>query len=191
MYEYSVRIDDLNNGQDKTRVIAFILGVIPESYIITCETASETKKLHYHAYVKTRDYPMKKLRNKFNYLFSATHKRHTYALANVKNSANFLSYIIKDGDIVMTSYSAEELTKIKAWIPKDEYKSKSSVLTKLKQAITEKELSSIIDNMMIFYDKNNMPFDKWRMKNYAYAIYYHNNDKNDNVKQEIREFLLN
>lgn len=189
MSEYSIRIDDLQQGQDKTRVIAWITGIHPEAWLITQEHAKITGKLHYHAYIKT-SLSLKQLRNKFNYQFMKTHKKGQYALALARNPENLLSYIMKDTTPIYTSFTSDELSSFKAWIPKDEYKYKSSVLTKLKHAIKAKTLEDITMKLMEYYDNNNMPFDKFRMKAYAYAIYYHNNDKDDNTKQWIKNYIL-
>ena len=186
MSELSVRIDELNNGDDKLKALILIERCKPSNYIMTHEIAKITKKHHYHVYVATY-LTVKQVRNKFEYLFP-NHKGSSYAIAKVKKPDTFRAYVLKDSEVIQTSYSPKEIKEMSTWIPKSEYK--LSVLTKLKAHISAKELEEIASQMCDYYDNQNMAFDKYRMKAYAYAIYYHNNNKSRSVKKEISRYII-
>jgi len=186
MPELSVRIDELNNGDDKLKALILIERCKPSNYLMTFEIAKITKKHHYHIYVDTV-LSSKQVRNKFEYLFPK-HKGSSYAIAKVKKPVTFRAYILKDSKVIQTTYSLKELEEMKTWIPKSEYK--QSVLTRLKTSIKSKELESIALEMCEYYDQKNMAFDKYRMKAYAYALYYANNDKSRLIKKEISRYII-
>jgi len=186
MSELSVRIDELDNGNDKLKALVLIERCKPSHYIMTHEIAKITKKHHYHVYVQTL-LTIKQVRNKFEYLFPS-HKGSSYAIAKVKKPETFRAYVLKDSKVVQSSYTPKELEEMSTWVPKSEYK--LSVLTKLKAHISAKSLEDIASEMCEYYDKENMAFDKYRMKSYAYAIYYHNNDKSRSIKKEISRYII-
>lgn len=186
MPELSVRIDEISNGDDKLKALVLIERCRPTNYIMTQEIAKISKKIHYHIYIDGELSP-KQVRNKFEYLFKE-HKGSSYAIAKVKKPETFKSYILKDSKVVQSSYSDKELEAMKTWIPRSEYK--ASVLTKLKECISAKSLEEISSEMCDYYDNHNMAFDKYRMKSYAYAIYYHNNNKSRSIKKEISRYII-
>ncbi|AXH77696.1 MAG: replication protein [Circoviridae sp.] len=187
MSDISVRIDDLKQGMDQTNVLVFIDRCKPEHYIITREIAKKSKKIHYHLYIHGQ-LSIKQVRNKFTYLFGE-HKGSNYAIAKVRKVETFRSYILKDGDVLQSSYTKKELEEMKTWIPRSEYK--KSVLTRLKEHIPNtKSLEEIAHQMCEYYDTHNMAFDKYRMKAYAYAIYYANNNGSRDIKKEISRYII-
>lgn len=185
-YEYAIRFNETDEGNDKLKVLIFIKRSEPINCIMAFEKGEKTDVPHYHLYLHTLK-SIKQLRNLKNYVLPM-HKKHTSAIALCKNPENQKSYVLKDGLILHNTFSSAETEAIKKWVPKKQYK--PSVLTELKNAIKCKDLEDIFNEMMEFYDTRNMPFDKYRMKNYGYAVYYHNNAKDKQRKKEILLYLL-
>jgi len=188
MYEYAVRIDELNNGGDKIKFLSIFEFLNPSKLIISQEISKEVKKVHYHAYVMI-DLKIKDLRNKIDYQFK-THKKGSKSLAICKNPETYLSYITKDADVIhRIGFTDADFEAIKKWESKPQFK-QNMVQTLHNHVGLKKDLADITDLVLQWYDENNKPFMKHLIKSYCYALYYKNNNKNADAKRSIREYIL-
>ena len=188
IYEYALRIDELHDGGDKIKLLGLFTNCETPNLIISQEISKEVKKTHYHVFVKIA-MKIKELRNKIDYLFKE-HKKGSKSLAICKKPESYLSYIIKDAQIIhKIGYTDADLLAVKKWEAKPEFKQNMVQLLHAHVGL-KKPLEDITDSILQWYDINNKPFDKFRIKGYAYALYYKNNNKNVDVKRDIRSYIL-
>lgn len=169
----SVRIDDLNGGQDLLRVQLLLKRMQPQRYVLTSENGSQTGKLHYHIYAEHK-YSVKSVRNKFMYLFKETHKGSSYSIAKARNAENLLSYVLKDTKVISKlNYTDEELRQVKKWKPM----SGNGLLQTLFGKISSSNLREIISQILEYFDEQSKPIQVHMVRSYAYSVFYRNNGR--------------
>jgi len=175
--DIAARIDILHKPEQEVKqMISDYVIYHSDKYIVTRETATITKKIHYHVYIHTRS-KQEALRKAWNRKFPEWDgRKQEKAMALVRDLKHYLAYMMKGGEIVMQlGFTTEEIQELKtAWIP--DKGSEKTILGKLINFA--EETGESYDDLHVcsrivfrFYLKHGRPMQFFQMKAYAYSLY--------------------
>lgn len=175
MSHISIRLDQLNDS-DINLLLNFVSNQVPERYIMSKEIAKESKKAHFHVYLETNK-PFKKVWDAFAYKFKRSHPGGKRSCARVLKLNSFLAYIVKDGNILYKhGFTSSDISSIKKWVSKDEFKSKTKMVDILHQVVGTKVISrrDIMYAIINHYSDTSRGISKFTVMPYVDTIFYRN-----------------
>lgn len=107
---------DFKGSEETMDKIKNYLNNISDELVITREESKKTKKLHYHVYCKTKwliklDSQIKKIRRE---LQGYGLVKSDYYIKKVKDYEKYMIYILKDGDVIISTINEDQLTSFKS-----------------------------------------------------------------------------
>lgn len=210
---WTLRLDDIEDSQYHSNISLFLSKVEAKNIIISQEISKEVKKPHKHFYYISNK-GKKYQQNQSYRIFGVSHPKDMRALRECKDVKKYISYIVKDGDVIHTDFTSSFMSSIPTWVDDKEFK-KDNIVNDIIRHIDNtsfgKEINEMLqDDVLIpagdalrlirnnvcegtlnYYQVHNKVYNIYYIKNLVYTISQHYANMDISIKERYLQFLKN
>ena len=126
LWPYQLRVDGPTTSDTIKCMEEFLKNWEVQKYLIAHEIGKKTKKLHFQGIIFSKKELKDNCRNKIRYYFKTrmpkTNARQPVSITKARDVPNLESYCKKTENIILTNYTAKELSDIPEWKDIDRHK---------------------------------------------------------------------
>lgn len=209
-HPWTLRLDDVDCNQYHSNISLFLSKVEAKHIIISQEISKEVKKPHKHFYYISNK-GKKYQQNQSYRIFGVSHPKEMRALRECKDVKKYISYIVKDGDVIHTDFSSVFMSSVPTWINDKEFK-KDNIMNDIIQFIDlqsyGKEMNEMLSDSLVsegihlrfvretvadgcidYYNHHNKVINTYYVKNLVFTIAQHYFNKDDELKTKYRRWM--